>query len=90
VAKSRATKNELRCFCRHQPLLATYGVDEKSELYIHIKIFKQGRIFGEVLITRGVVKLKCRECLRWHTVVIRQPNRAELKEDSVPLVLVDV
>ena len=64
-----------------------YGVDEKGSLYIHVKIFKQRRIFGEVLVTGGTVTLRCRECLRVHTVVIRQPNRAVLKEvtDTLPV-----
>lgn len=78
------TKNELRCFCSRKPLLATFGVDEQGQLYVHVKIFKQSRIFGEVLITEGRVKLHCRECLRWHTVKIRQPGRAVLEEDSGP------
>lgn len=81
-----STLNELRCFCGRRPLLATYGVNEKGLLYVHMKVYKQRRIFGEVLVTGGTVHLRCRECLRVHTVVIRQPNRAVLKEvtDTLP------
>ena len=54
---------------------------------MHVRVYKQRRVFGEVLVTNGVVKLHCRECLRWHTVVIRQPGKAELIEDSEPPVI---
>lgn len=78
------TKNELRCFCSRGPLLATYGLDAEGSLYVHVRIFKQRRIFGEVLITEGTVRLHCRECLRWHTVVIKVPGKASLTEDESP------
>lgn len=76
------TKNELRCFCSREPLLATYGLDEKGKPYVHVKVYKQGRIYGEVLVTEGVVKLHCRECLRWHAVIFRSPDTAVLEESS--------
>lgn len=78
------TKNELRCFCSRAPLLATYGVDESGLLYVHVRIFKQRRIYGEVIVREGKVSLHCRECLRWHTVKIIQPNTAVLEEDTDP------
>jgi len=78
------TKNELRCFCSRSPLLAIYGVDEHGKLYVHVKIFKQNRIYGEVLVREGRVSLHCRECLRWHTVKIIQPGRAVLTEETEP------
>ena len=80
---SRTTKNELRCFCSRETLLAVYGVKD-SKLYVHIKIYKQRRIYGEALITEGKVKLHCRECLRWHTVTLRPPGHAVLEEDTDP------
>lgn len=80
-------KNELRCFCSRLPLLATYGIGDDGRLYVHVRVYKQRRIYGEVLVTEGIVKLRCRECLRWHTVVIHQPNKAVLEEDKIsPLV----
>lgn len=84
---SRGSSNELRCFCARGPLLATYGLDEKGKLYVHVRVYKQKRIYGEVLITDGLVKIHCRECLRWHTVVIRQPGKAVLQEDTEPTVI---
>lgn len=82
----RRSSHELRCFCARQPLLATYGVDEKGRPYVHVRVYKQGRIFGEVVVTGGEVKLHCRECFRWHKVVIQTPQRLALMEDSDPKV----
>ena len=84
----RSRSHELRCFCSSEPLLATYGVDEKGQLYVHVKVFKQRRVYGEVLVTGGTVKLHCRNCLRWHTVNIIQPDTAVLREDLAPEELV--
>lgn len=65
-------------------MLATYGLSERGKMYVHVKVFKQDRIYGEILITEGKVQLHCRECLRWHTVTIAAPGRAELAEDKDP------
>jgi hypothetical protein len=81
---------ELRCLCSRKPLLATYGLNDSGELYVHIKVFKQSRIYGEAIFTRGKVELHCRECLRWHRVVIRQPDGSPaLKEQSSPSVPIE-
>lgn len=74
---------ELRCFCRTKPLLAVYGVDEKGKLFVHVKVYKQSRVFGETITYGGEIMIRCRECLRWQKVVIHQPGRASLKEDFV-------
>lgn len=82
-------EKELRCFCSRQPLLATYGVDSKGKLFVHVKIWKQRRIYGEIVVEGGKVKLRCRECLRWHDVRIVQRD-AVLKEtfEDDPITLV--
>jgi hypothetical protein len=83
-------QQELRCFCARKPLLATYGVNKKGKLFVHVKVYKQTRLYGEVLVTDGTVQLHCRECLRWHTVVIRQPGRAVLEESTeTPSIVTD-
>lgn len=87
MARER-TSNELRCLCSRSPLLATYGLDKDGKLYVHVKIYKQRRIYGEVLITEGKVQLHCRECFRWNTVIIRAPGQATLRaEQSSPPVV---
>jgi hypothetical protein len=72
---------QLRCFCARRPLLALYGTDKRGQLYVHVKVYKGDRIFGEVVAT-GNVKIRCRECYRWYEVVIHQSNRAVLEETS--------
>lgn len=79
----RRREKELRCFCSTEPLLATYGIDSRGKLFVHVKIWKQKRIFGELVIEGGVVKLRCRVCLRWHRVVIRHDSAA-LSEEPEP------
>lgn len=79
------SKNELRCFCSRSPLLAVYGIDQDGRLYVHIKVFKQGRIYGESVCYGGDVKIRCRECLRWHVIVFVGPQKtAHLKEAATP------
>lgn len=75
---------EIRCFCSRTPLLAVAGRNQRTnEPYVHIKVFKQGRIFGEVVVTEGVVRLRCRECLRWHKVRIRHVG-VDSKPEELP------
>lgn len=64
------TKHFLRCFCSRQPLLATYGLDSQRKVYVHVKVYKQKRIYGNILILSGIAAFQCRECLRWHRVHI--------------------
>jgi hypothetical protein len=76
-------EKELRCFCRGEPLLATYGIDSSGVLFVHVKIYKQQRIYGELVFEGGVVKLRCRNCLRWHRIIFKE-KAAALREDQAP------
>jgi len=71
-------------------LLATYGIDSKGKLFVHVKIYKARRIFGELVIEGGIVKIRCRDCLRWHTINI-VGNKASLEEthEKLPAAIVD-
>lgn len=79
-------KHELRCFCSRAPLLAIYGVDARGRTYVHVKIYKQRRVYGEIVHYGGEVKIKCRECLRWNVIVFVSPqrDRAVLRESPTP------
>jgi hypothetical protein len=69
-------RHEMRCsFCSRSPLLAMYGIDFDGRLFIHVRVYKQRRIFAEMMYKGGEVSIVCRECLRWHRITIR---------DSVP------
>lgn len=83
------TRNEIRCYCRREPLLATYGVDDNGKVYIHVKVYKNHRIFGEVLVTEGTVELRCRECMRWFKIPFRHGN-PKLIETDTPTVAEEV
>lgn len=80
-----ATEHDLRCFCGRTPLLAIYGLDEQGDLFIHVRVFKGKRLYHESVHVGGIVKLRCRECLRWHRVLIRpRTQQAELTVDKDP------
>lgn len=87
MARRERTKHDLRCFCSRKPLLAVYGVDERGRLYVHQRVYKQGRVFGESFFYGGTVKLLCRECLHWQEVVFRDPSTVTLQEVDAPEVL---
>lgn len=82
----RLTKNELRCFCSRAPLLAMYGLNEQGRTYVHIKVYKQRRIYGESIHYGGEVRIKCRECLRWNVILFVSPDKdqAVLRESATP------
>lgn len=60
----------LRCYCAGNPLLGVCGTDERGDPWVHVKVWKGQRLYAEVLASSGVVKLRCRKCLRWHKVKI--------------------
>lgn len=79
---------EIRCYCSRKPLLGLYGVDEQGHLYVHVKVYKAGRIFGEV-ITSGdgaTAKIRCRECERWFSIVIHETKAPQILEIQDPTV----
>lgn len=80
----QVTKNPLRCECRRQPLLAMYGVDEKGQPYLHVRVYKARRIYGEILVVEGKVQLRCRECYRWFTVTVHSTKKPSLVETEEP------
>lgn len=78
------TRNELRCFCRRRPLLATYGLDDSNKVYVHVKVYKNRRIYGEIVVREGSsLSLRCRECLRWYGLEVGKGSPI-LKETTVP------
>ena len=75
---------EVRCFCKREPLLAVCGRDTKSgELFVHIKSVKNQRISTEVVVTSGTVRVRCKECLRWHKIRI-MPVSIDHKPEELP------
>lgn len=81
MSKGIPTKNPLRCFCDSRPLMAFYGVDKNGELYLHTKVFRQSKIYSEILFTGGTVKIRCRRCLRWHKITFKDGS-AKVYDES--------
>lgn len=78
------SQEEVRCFCQRKPLLAVCGRDSKSgEPFVHIKTWKQQRLYAEVVVTSGVVRIHCRECLRWHTIRIVR-LKVDVRPEELP------
>ncbi len=78
------TAHDLRCFCTRKPLLGKYGRDADGLLYIHVRVYKQTRMYGEFVFHGGLVRLRCRECLRWHKVTIHQTVGVKIKPEELP------
>lgn len=79
-----ATKEPLSCFCARKPLLAFYGIDDRGRVFVHVKVYKQNRIYGETLHYDGEIHIRCRECFRWHRVIFTKQSGAFLREDDTP------
>lgn len=83
-----APELDFRCFCARRPLLAVCGRDTLTgEPFVWMKVHKQQRIFGEMIATAGTVRIRCRECLRWHTLTIKRET-VDFVEESLPESLV--
>jgi len=62
---------EIRCSCSRAPLLALAGTGSDGVPYIHVKAYKQQKIITELVITSGIVRLRCRNCNRWLTLNVK-------------------
>ena len=72
----------LRCYCRERPLLAMCGRDHKTgEPWVHVKSWKGDKLYVEIVVNSGVVRLRCRACMRWHRVKIVR-GAPKLREDK--------
>lgn len=69
--RNGVVRDEIRCHCYHKPLIGICGVDEFGRGFVHIRIYKRDRVFGEVVSTGGVTKIRCRECYRWTRIHLR-------------------
>lgn len=75
-------KGEIRCFCSQAPLLGIFGVNSSGEPFIHIKVWKQKRLYTEFVVTGKSTKtsIKCRNCYRWYNIFITDNNTAQMTE----------
>ncbi len=66
--------NDIRClFCSTHPLLAKCGVDPQSRKpFVHVKVYKQRRVYAEYVFDSGRVTILCNACGRWYEINIRE------------------
>ena len=68
----------VRCYCLRKPTLAYIKQDRFGRPYVHIKIYKQKQIFGEIIFSFGQMRVRCRECNRWHQIrIVREKTEVE-------------
>ena len=77
---------EIRCHCRQHSLLGKFAMDDVTgEPVIHIKSWKGGTLYTEVVIVSGVVRIRCRNCYRWHRIRVKHgAPRLEDAQKSFP------
>jgi len=64
------SREEIRCFCPDKTLLAVIKRDSENKPYVHLRVYKSHRIFGEILFAFGEMEIRCRDCWRWHKIRI--------------------
>lgn len=73
---------EIRCTCSTKPLLAIAGSSDDGP-FIHVKAYKQKKIITELVVTSGVVRLRCRTCDRWLTLRVN-PDQVLARNEPLP------
>jgi hypothetical protein len=63
----------VECVCSRKPLLARGGL-WRGGAFLWIK---NVRAKLDMVVVSGTVRIKCRECNRWHTITIRETVSTE-------------
>jgi hypothetical protein len=65
------------------------GRDTRTQApFVHVKTWRGGKLYAEVVVTQGIARLRCRNCYRWHTVRIVKDSmnvKSEPMPDSIQL-----
>ena len=56
MLESKGTVEQMRCICRHKPLLAVCGNDDDG-VFIHVKVYKQSRLYAELFSSMAGVRM---------------------------------
>lgn len=81
------SSNNIRCYCSHSPLLAKWGLDSDGVVFLHIKVYKQKKLYTEVIAHAGAaLRVRCRECFRWTVINIRREPKAQFADlpETIP------
>lgn len=74
-------RKDYRCTCSSRRRLASYGVDKQNKLFIHVKVYKAERVYGEIVVQGlAVVRLRCPACSRWHVINITNEVKPPIME----------
>lgn len=76
------TKHPLRCTCNLKPMLAMWGKDENDNAYVHVRVYKQDRMYAEIYTIEPIM-LCCRACETWWYINIRN-NKDKMKPVDKP------
>jgi hypothetical protein len=52
-----------RCYCRYNPLLGKYGIDDSGVFY-HVKYREE----VDIKVYKSYIKTRCSVCKRYHTI----------------------
>jgi len=69
--KPSDAQKRIECFCARHPLLALAGRDSiTGKSFVQVRVVKNGKVISEVVVTVGIMHIRCRECLRFHKVTV--------------------
>jgi hypothetical protein len=75
------SSSNIRCFCAQSPLLARWGVDSSGVVFLHIKVYKQKRLYTEVIAHAGAsLRVRCRDCFRWTVINVKHTPHVAFAE----------
>lgn len=72
---------QIRCICTARPILAIARVSSSGTRYVHIRIYKQRKVYGEIVIEEGLVRMKCRSCGHWYSLHVKRDSHKAIAED---------
>ena len=71
---------QIRCICAVHPILAIARVSSTGTRFVHIRIYKQKKIYGEIVVESGLVRIRCRSCGRWYSLHVRHDSHEAIAE----------
>jgi hypothetical protein len=70
-------KERIECFCTRHPLLALAGRDSRTgKGFVWVRTMRKHQVISEVIVTSGTTYIRCRDCLRFHSVTIKEGTKA--------------
>lgn len=64
-------------------MLAMFGLSQDGRPYVHVRVFKQHRVYADMLVRQGELELICRECFRWHRITFVVDSKRPVLAETV-------